>query len=526
MRRLVPGVLLALLVVTGVAVVASGVPDARLVVSDAEPQQETITTDAPATVAVTVDLDAGSTTAITLDRVAIENETGAELGSATDLGSFSQGNSLTVPVTVQFDESGHHELQVIAEATDESDREVTATRPLSVVVEGAGPLVDIEPVESTVGTETTLELAVRNPSADQLRNLTVAVEGDGTDVRTDGRTIASLAPGETVERSFEVVPETSGEHSLEVTVDYATADGSAASVERVTTYSAVDAVADLGVRVTRIDDRPDGIDQPDGDVGIPGGIEGILGGTAGIEEDSEETESRDAIGVRVTNFGNAPAERIVVTPRIDNETLPRRSIDGPLEPGASGFVPIDLRGIESGEVTFHVTYETAGVTASTAVEYDHAIEAGDVTLTGADLDGIDTGGETDGFGETVRLSANLGNPTEQRVTGTIVRVVASDHVEPTYPQRDYFVGTLEPGEFAPFDVTAAVDGANATQVTLEVTFRSDGEVETRTFDLPYDDAAVSTDDGGSDRTVAVGVAIASIGVLIVAALAIVYRRRR
>lgn len=529
MRRSVLLGSLLLLLLAGFVVAAAGVPDARLVVSDAEPRQGTVAADAPATIDVTVDLAAGSDSAVTLDRVALLDEDGAQLGSATQLGSLGPGNSLTVPVTVTFEESGHRELRVVAEATDEENATVNATRPVSLVVEGAGPLVDADPVEEVVGVGTTLNLSVRNPSADQLRNVTVTVEGDGTEVRTDGRSIATLGSGETAERAFEVVPQTPGERPLEVTVRYATAEGSADAVERTTSYEAVEPVSDVGVRVAPVTASADGTDGAAADSVVPGGLGGILGGQVqGGAEDDDEPEREDAIRVSVTNFGNAPAERVVVTPRIGNETLPRLSVDGPLEPGESDSVRVDLSRFGPAEVTVDVAYETAGVTATTSTRYDYRIEAADVTLTGADLESIGDDGdreEADRVPDAVRLSGNLGNPTSQRVTGVVVSVVPSEHVEPAYPRRDYFVGTLEPGEFAPFDVTAAVDGPNATAIQVDVAFRSGGEVETRTFELPYDDAYVSPqpdDDGGSTAVI---VAIPAFALLFVGTLAILYLRR-
>lgn len=529
MRRLVLGAVLVLLLATGIVTVATAVPDAQIVVSDAEPRQDTITAGTPAPVDVTVDLGAGSASAVTLDQVAIHDEDGEVLANATDLGTLGQGGSLTVPVTVTFDDPGHRDLQVVAVATDEEEQEVNATRPLGVVVEETGPLVDVDPVEATVGTGTTLDLAVRNPSTEQLRNLTVTVAGDGVDIRTEQRSIATLASGETVERSFEVVPEASGDRTLNVVVRYATADGTPNSTERTAIVTAVDPVADLGVRVTRLDDPEGAVDEPDGDVTIPGDFGGILGGAAGeVEADPGDVDRREGVAVTATNFGNAPAERIVVTPRIENETLPRLSIDGPLAPGESDTVRVDLTDVDSGEVTFDVTYVTSEITASTSVDYAHRVEQGDVTLTGADIERIEDDSAVDTEREkTVRLSANLGNPTDQQVAGAVVSVVPEDHVEPAYPRRDYFVGTLEPGEFAPFDVTAAVDGGNATSVTLEVSFRTDGDIETRTFDLPYDQAYVAPDTGDADESITAEVAaVVAIVLALLVALTLVLVRRR
>ncbi len=529
MRRLV---LLAVLVLfaTSAIAVAAAVPDARLTVTEATPTTETVVTGEPTTIDVTVALDGASQTAVELDSVRIETTDGEELASADSLGSLSPGGSLTVPVTTTFEEPGERSLRVVAETTDEDGDTTTATRPLSVVVEQAPPLVDVESVETVAGTETTLALNVSNPTNEQLRNVVLSVSGTNLRAETDQRSIASLAPGETVERSLTVVPQVAGNATAQISVTYTTSSGATATFDRTVEYTAEPLVADLGLSaaVASSDEATsnDGVSvSPDGGIG---GLDGLLGGQGGTnDDDTDESESMGGVRLTVTNFGNAPAEAIVVTPIVDGEELPRATVSGPIAPGESATTTVDLSRVPAGTVRFDVAYETGDRAQETALQYEHRPDAGDVTLTGANIQRS---------GDTLTLTGNLGNPAGGTVSGVVVTVNETEHVAPTYPQRDYFVGTLEPGEFAPFDLTATVDETNATTVPVEVTFRVDGEQRTEQFELPYDDAHARSQgaDGGSTRGALPGMstplsvisALSVIGAVLIGAGAIVYRRRQ
>lgn len=528
MRRLV---LLAVLVLfaTSAIAVATAVPDARLTVTEATPTTETVVTGEPTTIDVTVALDGASQTAVELDSVRIETTDGDELASADSLGSLSPGGSLTVPVTTTFEESGERSLRVVAETTDEDGDTTTATRPLSIVVEQAPPLVDVDPVETVAGTETTLALNVSNPTNEPLRNVVLSVSGANLEAVTDQRSIASLAPGETAERSMTVVPRSASNETAQISVTYTTSSGATATVDRPVDYTAEPLVADLGVSaaVASSDEATsnDGVSvSPDGGIG---GLDGLLGGQGGNnDDDTDESESMGGVRLTVTNFGNAPAEAVVVTPTVDGEELPRVTVQGPLAPGESATTTVDLSRVPAGTVQFNTTYETGDRSHETVLQYDHRPDAGDVTLTGADIQRSE---------DTLTLTGNLGNPAGGTVSGVVVTINETEHVAPTYPQRDYFVGTLEPGEFAPFDLTATVDGANATTVPVEVTFRVDGETRTEQFALPYDDAHArgGASDGGASRGAVfgssipvAGLAVISIlGAVLIGVTAIVYRRQ-
>ncbi|MCL9815674.1 hypothetical protein [Natronocalculus amylovorans] len=519
MRRLVLTAIVFLSLCSVVTVVTA-VPDARIVISDATPQSETTVIDSPTTVDVTVSLAGGSPSAVELDSVAIVDESGTELKQVTTLGTLSQGGALTIPVTVTFTESGVRELTVDVRGTDENGADVTATRPLTIGVERAPPLLDVGSIDPVVGAETTLPVSIGNPTNDQLRNITLTVRGDGVTDRSTQRSITSLAPGDVVDRELVFIPETAGQAEAVVEVRYTTSAGSVTVAERPVSYAASELVTDLGVRVSDTGSSPTGDTSFDQPTGVPGGfgLDALLGGQPGGGDEADEPSSMGAGGQQLvlTNFGNAPVTSIVVTPRTADGDLPRIAVEESVQPGASTTADVDLRRVPAGTVTFSVSFETAATSQQQTLQYEHRPDAGDVTLTGASIEEID--------GST-RISGNLGNPTGGTVTGVVVAVADTETVSPAYPQRDYFVGTLEPGEFAPFDVTATIDAEATTNVSVDVTFRVDGAIETQTFSLPYESPSGS-DTTGSTVWRSVGFWLTGLGVVAGGAITAVYIRRR
>jgi hypothetical protein len=206
--------------------------------------------------------------------------------------------------------------------------------------------------------------------------------------------------------------------------------------------------------------------------------------------------------VTVTNFGNAPARNVVVTPVVGEQRLARYGIEGPLAPGESGTVTVDLATVrQSASVTFEVGYETGDRNGTATVAYTYRPATGQIRLTGLDL-----AYRTNG---TLEVSGNAGNTGEADVTGVIISVGTATGVEPAYPNRDYFVGTVEGSEFAPFELTASVDAANATTIPLVVNYTVDGVAYSRTVEVPYDERLEPPAESGgrvSPAIIAVGTA--------------------
>jgi hypothetical protein len=146
-------------------------------------------------------------------------------------------------------------------------------------------------------------------------------------------------------------------------------------------------------------------------------------------------------------------------------------------------VQADLSGVSAvSRVTFAASYLSGNDTRQRATG-DYALDTavGNATLTGIDVTVDDDG--------RVAIGGNLANVGDGDVSSAIVAVEATDTVQPAYPQRTYFVGTVAESEFAPFELAAQADAANATTVTVRLAYTAAGERVTDrvTVPLPADD---------------------------------------
>ncbi|PSQ38106.1 hypothetical protein BRD13_07565 [Halobacteriales archaeon SW_5_70_135] len=481
--------------------------DARLTVTDVTVSPGTPTVEDPVTLGVALRNSAGSPSAVAVDRVSVrEVRTGENrtVAAAVDPGTLSPGDTLTVPVTARFEEPGEHRLVVVAVGTDDDGDRTEVRRPLSLVVERAPPRLDVRVVDPVADARTTVEVAVANPTEVELRDIRLAVDGDGVAPVDDGRTIPALGPGERVTVRVAVRPERAGDATVAVTAAYAAGSG-----VRATTTSRVPVEVgrperDVGVRVEPADEDAEGSQVE--------AVQGVLGGRS-TQQDDEDGPTR-RVRVTVTNFGNVPARDVVVTPRADDRRLARRAVDG-LAPGESAAVTVDLRGLDPGTVAFAVDYRAAERTGEATASYDYRPPTGRIELTGVDL-ALEDG--------QLRITGNAGNTGDGPIRGVVVRVAESAAVEPAYPRRSYFVGTVEGSEFAPFELTADVDADGVSTVPVRVSYTVDGTEVERTVELAYDDSVtVAETDEGPPVLLYAGAVVAVVPALAVGLL--VYRRR-
>ncbi len=470
-----------LLATVAVPLPVGGVPDARLTVSGVTVSPGTPVTGAPVTADVTVQLSAGSSSAVELTDLFLANGDGNRIGGATNVGALSPGGSVTVPLTTTFEDPGQKDLQVVVVGENDTGSEVRISRPLTVVVEQAPPQVSLRPGRAVAGVESGVGVEVANPTTESLRNIAVTLR---TGESVERRSLASLAAGASETLNVSVRPGTAGERPVTATVEYTTARGTRATTEASATLSVAPLREDVGVRVESIDSQ-----QPAaGDIG--GQIGSLIGGggAAATQPAGGEEASGERVSVTVTNFGNAPVREAVLAAAVDGETRTRYAV-GPLAPGESESVPVDLAAVGGGPVRFAVTYTVADREGRAATTYDYRAPNASLAVTGVNL-------TRDGDG-TLRITGNAGNTGEADVRGVVVSVGSNEYVSPAYPQRDYFVGTVEGSEFAPFEVTARVDAENASSVPLRVRYSVDGEQRVETVELPYDER-LRPDPAGND----------------------------
>jgi hypothetical protein len=466
-----------LLVLAGVPALSAGaIPDNRVTITDATVSPATPTAGAPTTISATVRLSAGSSSAATLERVEIVD--GDEtLGEATGLGSLSPGETLTVPVTVRFDEPGAYNLSVVATVSDADDERTTVRRPLSIAVESGAPQIETTADSLVAGVDSPATVTVSNPTTAALRDITVSFVGvDGERTR---RTVPTLAAGASETLNFSVHAAEPGEQSLTVETAYTTAADTRTTdtYERTVTVAELD--DDVGIRVER--STPNQESNADGGGGGLSGIAGAIGGGSTLQSSTDDGGSGQATGVTVTvtNFGNAPIEDPVLVPRLPNGSavpeLGRIAVADTVAPGEFESVTVDLGPVRESAVLFAVDYDLGGESREVTKRYELTRPTGAVSLTGLNLS-VD--------GDRLRLAGNLGNVGEGEVSGVVVAVGESEYVAPAYPQRSYFLGTVGPSEFAPFELTAQVDTANASSVPVAVRYTTAGERRMETVEVP------------------------------------------
>jgi hypothetical protein len=502
--------------------VAIGVPAARVAVSDTTVTPATPTAGAPTTVTATVRLSGGSTSAVTLDRVELVNSDANSfrddtVASATDLGSLSAGETLTVPITATFDTAGAHDLRIKVTVTDADNDETTVTRPISVIVEQGVPQVTFDAPNAVVGADSFVQATVSNPTNAALRNLSIRIMTPEAGERSV-REIPVLAAGTTATLNFSVQPQQPGQQRLSADISYLTPAGTVRNIDETRLMRVKPLANDVGIRVS----RSTGDDQNNAG-GVAGGIGGILGGQSDLQGGGSQQDGAEQgeVEVTVSNFGNAPINSVVVIPQTANgtvvEEIGRVIVDETLSPGAASTITVNTAQAEQiGELRFAAAYELAGERHTVAAEFNRQIP-GAVDLTGVNL-AVSSNGSID-------LRGNLANTGGSEISGVVVQVVSSEYVTPEYPRRSYFVGTLGSSDFAPIELTASADVQNATEVPVRIqyTVGADRVVETTTISLPPDNETDGTTPGGSEVGIILSVLL--IGAVVVMSAVFIMRRR-
>ncbi|MFB6117007.1 CARDB domain-containing protein [Halosegnis sp.] len=504
MRRALVTLLIVLLALPSIAV---AVPDARLAVSGLTVAPETPTVDEPVTVTATIRNSAGSTSPAEVRAVRLVNrDSNATLASAPGPGSLSPGDTLTVDLTHAFRTADTQDLAVVVVGEDDDGELVRVRRPLTIAVEQARPRVAVEAATPVAGAESTLRVTVANPNTAAYRNVVVRV--DPADAPVTRRVVPALAGGTTATLNISYTPSTVGPSDIAVAVDYTTATGVRGATTATQSVRVAPLREDVGVAVEPADEPPPAPEAA-------GGLGGLVGSQM-LQEDGETAAPPDALAVTVTNFGNAPLRDAIVVPRTEERRLPRVAV-GRLAPGESRTVEVSVAALDQpARVTAAVRYETGGRTGETVGRFDYRPPTGKIRLTGIDV-------TTDS--ERVTVTGNAGNVGSGKATGVIVRVLPAEGVEPAYPSRDYFVGSVEASGFAPFELTATVDAANATHIPVEVRYRVDGTPVVRTVELPLPNDGLSTPTEESNENPAVA-GVASLGVVLLAGGVVLAARRR
>ncbi|ELZ84853.1 hypothetical protein C453_12581 [Haloferax elongans ATCC BAA-1513] len=476
-------VAVVLLLTSSVGTVVA-VPDARLTVSDAAVLPETPVVGEQVVVSVSIANSVASPDAARIDEVRLSDPVDDLDVRARTLGSLSPGDSVTVPVALTFETAGARTLSLTVLGTDEDGDRVRVERPVPIAVEDAPPLVDVAVSDAVVDSETRIQVSLSNPTTADIRNIVVSVDSFDGEALVGTASVATLPDGATEVRNLTVVPAASGDLPVALRVNYTTASGTEKSFVTETRAQVGEFSDDvqLSLRPIREDDGAT-TDASTLASLLGGGAAGVaFGGGGGVTDGADESTTEDVAGfeVVVTNFGSAPVSDVVVETEWSNGTLPRLSIPGPIEPGASAAATVDLSEVRTaGPLSMTASYRVGVASGTSTTTLDYRPAVADVAVT--DLDVTVEDGE-------LRIVGNIVNRGLGEASGVVVELVEGESVAPQYPQRDYFVGRVTPSDFAPFELTGLVS-EEATDVTVRTRYTIGGVevVHDHVVDLPEDE---------------------------------------
>jgi len=184
---------------------------------------------------------------------------------------------------------------------------------------------------------------------------------------------------------------------------------------------------------------------------------------------SATTTDNKSTTVTFTNAGNVNVSEIELTGAVDGERIDRTYLPE-TAPDATRSATFDTDGLRGESVTFTASYVAEGEPHT--VNTTHAVEypvPGEIRLTGV---------ETARTGSRITVEGDAANVGGTDVESVLVSARGTDAVTPVSPSADYYLGTIEVGEFSTFELTAET-GSNVTSIPVELTYIVDsGRVTT------------------------------------------------
>ncbi|WP_248896368.1 hypothetical protein [Haloplanus halobius] len=386
--------------------------------------------DEQVTVTATFRNSANSGGAAKLTEASLRGPGVSRRSSADNLGDLGPGDSIEVPFSTTFEETGQKRLTVVLRGHGPDGSVFVVERPVYVTVEESSgislafsPVFDADPA---AGAETPINVTLANGDSEAVTGIQLELNGSGT-VEDPQRVKGSIGAGSEQTFQYDVTFDGTGTQTLSGDVTYTTSEG----MRRTATKS-----ADIEVS------------EPDISAGLT---------ARSATDGSVETN------VELTNFGNAAFSDVEVVASAGGDVVARNLMED-VDPDSSRSVRFDVPSSVDGTVTYTATYTAAGTTHTTAVQ-DQSAVSGEIRL-------VSVATSRSGAGVTLQGdAANIGSTTAESV---LLRVVDTDDVDPTAPVGEYYVGEIEGSEFGTFELSAET-GSNASTIPVEVTYVVDGD---------------------------------------------------
>lgn len=393
-----------------------------------------------ASISITVSNYQNSPSTIEVTDIAIRSsnvDTFREYARIEDVGKLAPGASLTVPLTHTFETTGTHSLRIHVWVQTGSGRE-HITYPVTVRVRSEHPSIGLEDGAFVEGATSPASITITNGLDNSIRDVSVTLHGVDVSGERES-TLAKLASGASGALSFDVEPAAAGDRTLTAELSYTTEGDVRRTVNRTIRYH-VDPLE------------------------------------TGVALDTERVGDGAQVRATITNLGNVPVERLHITGHIGDRVVDRASF-GTLGTDETRTVVLnasEVTGTDS--MTVEATYRQAGEQRTTSATQTVSGNPATIELTGINL-------ETENG--KVHITGSTSNIGLTPASSVVVRVLASEGVDPAYPGRDYFVGTVPSSDFVSFDVYASVT-ENTTSIPLEVTYIRNGIQQRTTVEVPLE----------------------------------------
>lgn len=334
-------------VVAAVPAVAA-TPDA-VAITDVEVSPEQPAPNEPAIYYVTVENNADSIYEI--DKINIDPERIYDPDPFYEIGGIPPGESIQIPISVKFDNTGLHRTQVVVEG-DIGTQQIIRRYPAPVIVRDRGPHISLSTEEPTVNAGTELTVHVTNGEEKAVQNVVLTVQGENIDLNTTNQITPEIPGEEEWYSTFRYIPQSVGKTDLTAELEYTTNTG---YTKTITESLTVD------------------VDKPSEQLNVDGSLGSPTIQLTGIEVKSEKGHT--VITGSASNLGTDPIESVLVR-AVETETVtptnPNRDFFIGTVPG-SDFGTFDLTAELSGDATqipIEVTYISDGnrITKRTEIE--------------------------------------------------------------------------------------------------------------------------------------------------------------
>lgn len=436
-RSRVPTLLVTVVVLlscSGVAVTTAGAAQPSVQISSV-----TVTPSDPApgesvTVETTISNLEGSNGAIDITDIYVRtSETAKEQERVENVGTISPGNSLTVPMSITFSDTGNKKLTVYVVVQDEDGEYQTYEYPVSVTVEKPNEaLLSLSTTTAAADSQTPVNVTVANGYTGKISGVQLNLTGSGT-VESPERIKGSIASGSEHTFQYDVTFDEVGTRTLTAEVTYTNDEG----MTRTVTKS-----IDVNVEEPVV--------------------------KADLAASSSSSDGSSVTTVELTNFGNTLLSDVQITATADGEVIARKKV-ADVEPDASSSATFDDTDSVAGTITYTATYTAAGSDHSTTIN-DRSEVPGEIYLTGVDITQT---------GTTVTLQGDAANIGSTDTKSVLLSVNTTGGVSSTASSGEYFVGAIEGSEFATFELTARTQ-QEASSIPIDITYIVNGKRVTKT----------------------------------------------